>query len=56
MELENISEVESNESESNIDPFTMMYGLSQNNQWRLGKSEGKPGTPLSATNSDRQNQ
>ena len=31
-------------------------GLSQSNQWRLGKSEGEPGTPLPATNSDRQNQ
>ena len=26
VELENISEVESNESESDIDPFTTMYG------------------------------
>ena len=26
------------------------------NQWRLGKSEGEPGTPLPATKSDRQNQ
>ena len=25
-------------------------------QWRLGKSEGEPGTPLPATNSDRQSQ
>ena len=31
-------------------------GLSQGNQWMLGKSEGEPGTPLPATNSDRQNQ
>ena len=31
-------------------------GLSQSNQWRLGKSDGEPGTPLPATNSDRQNQ
>ena len=31
-------------------------GLSQSNQWRLGKSDGKPGTPLAATNSDRQSQ
>ena len=31
-------------------------GLSQSNQWRLGKSEGEPGTPLPATNSDRQSQ
>ena len=31
-------------------------GLSQSNQWRLGKSEGEPGTPLPATKSDRQNQ
>ena len=30
--------------------------LSQSNQWRLGKSEGEPGTPLPATNSDRQSQ
>ena len=30
--------------------------LSQSNQWRLGKSEGKPGTPLPATNFDRQSQ
>ena len=30
-------------------------GLSQSNQWRLGKSEGEPGTPLSATNSDSEN-
>ena len=29
-------------------------GLSQSNQWRLGKSEGEHGTPLPATNSDRQ--
>ena len=28
-------------------------GLSQSNQWRLGKSDGKPGTPLPATKSDR---
>ena len=26
MELDNISEVESNDSESDIDPFTTMYG------------------------------
>ena len=31
-------------------------GLSQSNQWMLGKSDGEPGTPLPATNSDRQNQ
>ena len=31
-------------------------GLSQSNQWRLGKSDGKPGTPLPATKSDRQSQ
>ena len=31
-------------------------GLSQINQWRLGKSDGKLGTPLPATNSDRQSQ
>ena len=31
-------------------------GLSQSNQCRLGKSDGEPGTPLSATNFDRQNQ
>ena len=31
-------------------------GLSQSNQCRLGKSDGKPGTPLPATNSDRQSQ
>ena len=31
-------------------------GLSQSNQWRLGKSRGEPGTPLPATKSDRQNQ
>ena len=31
-------------------------GLSQSNQWRLGKSEGEPGTPLPTTNSDRQSQ
>ena len=31
-------------------------GLSQSNQWRLGKSKGEPGTPLPATNSDSQNQ
>ena len=31
-------------------------GLSQSNQWRLGKSEGESGTPLPATNSDRQSQ
>ena len=31
-------------------------GLSQNNQWRLGKSDGKPGTPLPATKSVRQKQ
>ena len=30
--------------------------LSQSNQWRLGKSEGEPGTPLPATNCDRQSQ
>ena len=33
-----------------------IFGLSQSNQWRLGKSEGEPGTPLPATNSDRQSQ
>ena len=27
-------------------------GLSQSNQWRLGKSDGEPGTPLPITNSD----
>ena len=26
--------------------------LSQSNQWRLGKSDGKPSTPLPATKSD----
>ena len=31
-------------------------GLSQSNQWRIGKSKGEPGTPLPATKSDRQNQ
>ena len=31
-------------------------GLSQSNQCWLGKSDGEPGTPLPATNSDRQNQ
>ena len=31
-------------------------GLSQSNQCRLGKSDGEPGTPLPATNSDRQSQ
>ena len=31
-------------------------GLSQSNQWRLGKSDGESGTPLPATNSDRQSQ
>ena len=31
-------------------------GLSQSNQWRLGKFRGKPGTPLPASNSDRQSQ
>ena len=31
-------------------------GFSQSNQWRLGKSDGKPGTPLPATKSNRQNQ
>ena len=31
-------------------------GLSQSNQWKLGKSDGEPGTPLPATNSDRQSQ
>ena len=31
-------------------------GLSQSNQWKLGKSDGEPGTPLPATKSDRQNQ
>ena len=25
-------------------------GLSQSNQWRLGNSDGEPGTPLPATN------
>ena len=35
---------------------TDISGLSQSNQWRLGKSDGKPGTPLPATNSDRQSQ
>ena len=30
--------------------------LSQSNQCRLGKSDGKPGTPLPATKSDRQSQ
>ena len=28
-------------------------GLSQSSQWRLGKSDGEPGTPLPATKSDR---
>ena len=31
-------------------------GLSQSNWWRLGKSDGEPGTPLPATKSDRQSQ
>ena len=31
-------------------------GLSQSNQCRLGKSDGEPGTPLPAINSDRQSQ
>ena len=31
-------------------------GLSLSNQWRLGKSDGEPGTPLPATKSNRQNQ
>ena len=31
-------------------------GLSQSNLWRLGKSDGEPGTQLSATKSDRQSQ
>ena len=31
-------------------------GLSQSNQCGLGKSDGEPGTPLPATNSDRQSQ
>ena len=31
-------------------------GLSQSNQCRLGKSDGKPGTPLPATKSDSQSQ
>ena len=31
-------------------------GLSQSNQWRLGKSDGKPSTPLPATKSVRQRQ
>ena len=30
-------------------------GLSQSNQWGLGKSDGELGTPLPATKSDRQN-
>ena len=33
-----------------------LSGLSQSNQCRLGKSDGKPGTPLPATKSDRQSQ
>ena len=31
-------------------------GLSKSSQYRLGKSDGEPGTPLPATISDRQNQ
>ena len=31
-------------------------GLSQSNQWRIGKSDGKPSTPLPAINSVRQRQ
>ena len=31
-------------------------GLSQSNQWRLGKSDGEPGTPLPAEKFDRQSQ
>ena len=31
-------------------------GLSQSNQWRLGKSDGESSTPLPATKSDRQSQ
>ena len=31
-------------------------GVSQSSQCRLGKSDGEPGTPLPAINSDRQNQ
>ena len=33
-----------------------IFGLLQSNQWRLGKSDGKPSTPLPATKSDRENQ
>ena len=35
---------------------TAISGLSQSNQCGLGKSRGEPGTPLPATNSDRQSQ
>ena len=35
---------------------TAISGLSQSNQLRLGKSDGEPGTPLPATNSERQSQ
>ena len=31
-------------------------GFSQSNQWRLGKSDWEPGTPLYASKSDRQSQ
>ena len=31
-------------------------GLSQSNQWRLGKSDGKPGTPLPATKSEEESE
>ena len=34
----------------------VISGLSQSNQWMLGKSDGEPGTSLSATKSVRQSQ
>ena len=36
--------------------MTAISDFSQSSQWRLGESDGEPGTPLPAINSDRQNQ
>ena len=47
-----IDEIE-DQSEVSGSAERAISGLSQSNQWRLGKSRGKPGTPLPAINSDR---
>ena len=50
-------EIDGNKDQSDVyeSAGRAISGLSQSNQWRLAKSEGKPGTPMPAIKSDRQN-